>query len=115
MIYVIFSGGTIPGTAGIGADFTTVNEHLMFAPGNAGPKLVRIPIVDNNRTEADEEFSVVLSTADPDVNIVNSPATVRIVDDDGRQFNVISIYCVEIFYNGNNHPGLFNKEILIDS
>ena len=84
MICVIFSATTTPGTAGIGADFTTVNEQLIFAPGNAGPKIVRIPIVDNNRIEADEEFSVVLSTVDPDVNVVNSPATVRIVDDDGR-------------------------------
>ena len=84
MICFIFSATTVPGTAGIGADFASRTEQLIFSPGNAGPKILRIPLVDNNRTEDDEEFSVLLSTADPDVNIINSPATVRIVDDDGR-------------------------------
>ena len=83
MIYAICSFGTIPGTAAAGADFTTHTEQLTFSPGDADPKIVRVPLVDNNRVEGDEEFSVLLSTSDSDVNIVNSPATVRIVDDDG--------------------------------
>ena len=83
MIHAICSFGTSPGTAADGADFTTHTEQLTFSPGDADPKIVRVPLVDNNRVEGDEEFSVLLSTSDSDVNIVNSPATVRIVDDDG--------------------------------
>jgi hypothetical protein len=79
----MYSFGTISGTAAAGADFTTHTEQLTFSPGGADPKIVRVPLVDNNRVEGDEEFSVLLSTSDSDVNIVNSPATVRIVDDDG--------------------------------
>ena len=75
---------TISGTALPGADYTTHNAQLTFSPGSAGPKLVQIPLVDNDRVEDDEHFNVSLTTTDPDVNILNSPATIRIIDDDGR-------------------------------
>ncbi|XP_028394545.1 uncharacterized protein LOC114518753 [Dendronephthya gigantea] len=78
----VVSLSTSSGTALAGADFTTHSQQLTFSPGNAGSQLVRIPLVDNLRVEGDEQFFVSLSTTDPDVNIVNSPATVTIVDDD---------------------------------
>ena len=84
LMYAISSLVTNSGTAIAGADFTSHSTQLTFSPGNAGPKLVQIPLIDNNRVEGDEQFSVLLSTTDSDVNIVNSPATVTIIDDDGR-------------------------------
>lgn len=84
MLHVVFySLSTIPGTAVINGDFTAHSAQIRFAPGDAEAKLVRIPLVNDNRTEGDEQFSVSLSTTDSDVNIVNNPATVTIVDDDG--------------------------------
>lgn len=82
---------TSPGTALAGADFTTHTQQLTFSPGNADPQLVRIPLVDNNRVEEEEQFSVLLSTTDSDVNIINSPATVIIQDNDGMYITFIPI------------------------
>lgn len=70
------------GSATSNVDYTPHTEEIRFSPGNVGPKLVRIPITNDNLTESNEQFTVVLSTTDNDVNLLTKTATVVIEDND---------------------------------
>jgi hypothetical protein len=52
---------------------------------------LNITLVDDNVAEADEQFSVTISSTDLNVTIVNGTANVTIVDNDGT-LNANSIY-----------------------
>ena len=45
---------------------------------------VSIPIIDDSVVEMDEQFTVVLSSSDPNMLTSNSQATVTIVNDDSK-------------------------------
>ena len=45
---------------------------------------VSIPIIDDSVVETDEQFTVVVSSSDPNVLTSNNQATVTIVNDDGK-------------------------------
>ena len=45
---------------------------------------VLIPIIDDSVVESDEQFTVVLSSSDPNLLTSDSQATVTIVNDDGE-------------------------------
>jgi uncharacterized delta-60 repeat protein len=51
----------ITGSAAAGADFVADPITLTWADGERGPKVARIPVVDDTETEAGEEFTVQLS------------------------------------------------------
>ena len=58
--------------------------NLTFNSGNQDNMLcVDVPINDDNLCEADEMFSVSLTTVDPAVTLDPDSGTVTIVDDDG--------------------------------
>ena len=73
---------TSDGTAEDGPDYTQVTTTVTFADGDASPRLVRIPVVQDEIYEDVETFNLAL--VDPDcANLgVSSNAVMTIVDDD---------------------------------
>ena len=70
-----------------GSDFMSVSEVLIFEPSlNVSRLCVMVDIVNDSVLEEEQTFSVVLSTADPDIIVQEAPAVIFIVDNDG-------IYC----------------------
>ena len=71
------------GTATAGADFTTVSGTLSWDVGDADPKTIVVPILEDTLIEGVETFTVTLS--DPFLADLGSPstATVTIIDNDG--------------------------------
>ena len=61
-------------------DFGSVVKNVTFEPGEKGPKLVRIPLVDDADDEPTEKFAVSLSS-DARV-ILGEPASINIQDND---------------------------------
>ena len=57
--------------------------ELTFRPAVVS-QCINVSIVDDSLLESTEEFSMELSTTDLDVMLVNSLASVIIVDDDGK-------------------------------
>ena len=88
------------------ADFVLVSNStvIMFQSGlTSDTQCVDIEIVNDNILESSEFFNIILSSADPDVAIENSMASIVILDDDG---NIMP---------GNNHKYLcikFNSHAL---
>ena len=64
-------------------DFVPKTRSITFQPGETGPKLIDVDIVDNSIVEPTESFKVLLSTSAPAVT-VGEPAIVNIIDDDGK-------------------------------
>lgn len=70
------------------SDFTSVPEVLRFEPSKNGSRLcVIVDIVDDAALEEEQNFLIVLSTADPDIMVQEALAVIFIADNDG-------IYCV---------------------
>ena len=63
-------------------DFGSVVKNVTFQPGEKGPKLVRIPLIDDADDEPTEKFPVSLSS-DARV-ILGDPASINIQDNDGN-------------------------------
>ena len=62
-------------------DFTAVLEELTFDQSTAR-QCVDIPITDDDRVEDPENFTVVISGDDPDVNFMPPTSVVTIIDND---------------------------------
>ena len=65
-------------------DFTPVSQVVTFGPSNAGAKSIPIPINNDALVEGIENFSVLLTTTDSNVDIEINKATVNILDDDSK-------------------------------
>ncbi len=59
---------------------------LTFSSGasDSDTECMNVTIMDDDALEADETFSVTLTTSDDDVNVVNSMTTVTITDIDSK-------------------------------
>lgn len=77
---VTVSYATADGSATAGSDYTATSGQLTFAPGETS-KTVAVPILGDTAVEADETFTLALSTA---VNAVlaRAAATATLVNDD---------------------------------
>ncbi|HEX9775112.1 MAG TPA: Calx-beta domain-containing protein [Actinomycetota bacterium] len=75
---------TADGTARAGRDYRARSGELTFSAGDDRRETVTIPIVDDDRAERDETFTVRLSPGTQSGNISPSsePATVTVRDDD---------------------------------
>lgn len=73
---------TAPGTAQPGSDYTTTTGTLNWADGDAAPKSITVPIIDNTLPEPAETFTVTLSNATGATLGVNAVATITITDQD---------------------------------
>jgi hypothetical protein len=80
-------------TASDGADFTAVDETLVWADGVDGPRTVEVPILqDTAANEGTEHLRVELQAATPGVRVLSPDAVVEIVDDDaGEAAGVLSV------------------------
>ncbi len=59
---------------------------LTFSSGasDSDTECMNVTIMDDDALEADQTFSVTLTTSDDDVNVVNSMTTVTITDIDSK-------------------------------
>lgn len=73
---------TADGGALAGSDYTAVSATLNWADGDAAPKHVAIPILDDAVAEGEEQFTVLLSAASGATLGTPATATITIVDDD---------------------------------
>ena len=75
-----------------GKDYEPVSGTLTFADGDAGPRVIAIPVIDDQEFERDEHFTVVLSEptggaifdGTTDGGLTAAICTVTIVNDDVR-------------------------------
>ncbi len=74
---------TNPGTALAGTDYTTTTGTLNWADGDAAPKTIVVPIIDDTLPEPSEIFTVTLSNATGAILGANTTTTVTITDTDG--------------------------------
>jgi hypothetical protein len=74
---------TNPGTALAGTDYTTTTGTLNWADGDAAPKTIVIPIIDDTMAEPAETFTVTLSNATGAILGPNTTTAVTITDTDG--------------------------------
>ncbi|MEO8195622.1 MAG: Calx-beta domain-containing protein, partial [Thermoanaerobaculia bacterium] len=70
------------GTATAGSDYTTTDQTLSWASGDAAPKTCSIPIVNDTADEPNETIFVQLQTATGATIGSPSAATITITDDD---------------------------------
>ena len=77
---------TVDGDALAGEDYEASSGTATFTPGVTGPIIVRVPIVNDSRSESNETFTVRLS--DPKNGIAGPVATGAIIDDDSREVEV---------------------------
>jgi uncharacterized repeat protein (TIGR01451 family) len=73
---------TVAGTATAGSDYTTSSATLNWADGDATPRSIVVPIINDSEVEANEQFTVVLSNASGASLGAASTATVTIVSED---------------------------------
>ena len=72
------------GTARAGRDFTRKTTTVRFGDGDTSPRLVEIPIREDNETEPAEQFTVELAHAHCGALGARRRATVTIVDDEAQ-------------------------------
>lgn len=72
---------TIPSTAAQ-EDFVVLTKNITFQPGETGPKLIEIDVIDDDIVEPTEAFTVTLIS--PVAVELGEPATVNIIDNDGK-------------------------------
>lgn len=73
---------TVAGTATAGTDFAAASGTVSWPANEGGVRAVDIALADDAAIEADEQFSIQLSSSDPVVFEASSAATVTITDDD---------------------------------
>ena len=76
---------TADGTALAGSDYTAPNATLSFAAGGALSQTLGVPVLDDNRVEPDEAFTVGLSNlqvTSGSIEITDAQSTVTIGNDD---------------------------------
>lgn len=100
---VCFSVTTYPLTTG-NDDFTAKTQSITFQPGETGPKLIEIGLVDDILVEPTEAFTVSLGASAAQVTLGHA-ATVNIVDNDGKVFSPIC--------NPSNYNNFTSNHIII--
>jgi ELWxxDGT repeat protein len=90
---VTVSYATVAGTAQAGTDFTPRAGVLTFAPGTS-VATVAVPVVGDLTDEADEEFTLALSSSGA-VILADPEGVARIVDDDGPRLSAQGTSVVE--------------------
>ena len=73
-----------PLTAG-NDDFTAKTQSITFQPGETGPKLIEVDLVDDALVEPTEAFTVFLGTSATQVTL-GEAVTINIIDNDGKVF-----------------------------
>ena len=74
---------TADGSAKAGSDYTATMQTVSWGSGDSSTKTVTVPILDDNKNEGNETFTLGLSNATGGAAIgARSTATVRIEDDD---------------------------------
>ena len=73
---------TNPGTALAGSDYTTTTGTLNWADGDAAPKSITVPILNDAVPEPTENFTLTLSNATGATLGANTVATISITDTD---------------------------------
>ena len=68
-----------------GSDYSSISSTLNLTSSTT-MMVVLIPIIDDSVVEMDEQFTVVLSSSDPNVLTSNNQATVTIVNDNSKLF-----------------------------
>ncbi|WP_165873488.1 Calx-beta domain-containing protein [Parasulfuritortus cantonensis] len=76
------SFATASGTARSGIDFKAVSGKLYWAAGDATPKTITVPVIDDALQESSETFKVSLSSARGATLAANKTVTVTILDND---------------------------------
>jgi hypothetical protein len=77
-------------------DFDSTVEDVTFQPGETGPKLVEIRLVDDSVDESREKFTVFLSSNSS--AIMGGPSSVNIEDDDGYYFLMTLVLQLYVFH-----------------
>ena len=76
------------GSAVVSSDYEPVSSSLMFPAGsiNGSTQCINITITDDGVLEADETFTVTLTTMTPRVIVGNGQTTVSIMDNESWWF-----------------------------
>ncbi len=83
------------GTAVNGFDYLAVAGTFTWNSGDASVRTVNIPIINDPTNEYDETFLVNLSNVSANANIIDSTATVTIVDNDLPAIAIADVVVVE--------------------
>ena len=91
-----------------GSDYSSISSTLTLTSSMAMVEF-SIPIVDDSIVESDEQFTVVLSSSDPNVLTSVNQATVTIVDNDGelhtpREREYTNLQCTCLSYHNAIMP-----------
>ncbi|MEM1204767.1 MAG: Calx-beta domain-containing protein, partial [Acidobacteriota bacterium] len=81
---------TTAGSAVAGEDFSTSSGTLRWAEGEDGDQTIQIPVVDDDRPEATETFTVRLSSTTGGAGLGTSVARVTVRDDDLVPFECVA-------------------------
>ena len=66
------------------SDYSSVSQDLTFSQSSS-LECVNVSIVNDNKMEDEEEFSLTLTTTKARVNLDPNTTTIRIADDDGEE------------------------------
>ncbi len=70
-------------------DYVSIFETLIFVDGST-LECSSVTIINDSTVEGTEDFSIILSTSNPDINITSpSETNAFILDDDGRLHNAV--------------------------
>ncbi len=74
------------GYATAGSDFNDTSMVLTFSSGasDSDTECMNVTIIEDEALEANQTFSVTLTTSDDDVDVVNNMMTVTITDNDSK-------------------------------
>ena len=73
-------------------DFVGIDKEITFQPGEIGPKVVQINLVNDRHDEPTEKFTV--SLASNSRVILGNSSKVKILDDDGELVKIFVIYAM---------------------
>jgi uncharacterized delta-60 repeat protein len=107
---VIATVTTSDDTAVAGLHYTAVSRRVVFPDGDAAPRAIRVPVIDNDIADGDRTVSLMLSSEDGCATLGNrSNATLTLVDDEYRP--PVSTYSVGGTVTGLQGTGLTIEEV----
>ena len=80
----------VEGSATDGADFTATSGSVQWSDGETGNRTFQIPIIEDELIEGTENLSITLSNSQPDSVLLDSPATLNIIDTSSAETVVLS-------------------------
>lgn len=89
---------TVAGTASAGTDFTATSGTISWPANAGGVRAIDITIADDASAEADEQFSLELSSSDPVVvfTTYDPPAVITITDDDAARSPTVTFKSTQV-------------------